>query len=425
MAGRPRSPARWSRHSMWRSRPRATFSATVSDGKMRASWKLRPRPSMALRSGPHEVTSTPRKWIFPLSRLMSPDSRSKIVVLPAPLGPMRPRISPGWSENVTSLTARIPPKRFVRPATSMTGWPTSDSVPSSLAYVAGRTGAASPASAWAPLLLAPEPSATEPAPSRNTERRMSPRSSSSAVGPENRTSPFSRKYARSAMVRATLTDCSTRMIVQPWAWIARTILSSSSTMVGARPRDSSSMMSSFGLATKAMPSASCCCSPPERLPASWSQRSARRGNWTSTSSILAWTSLGSSLAKSHVPALKCSSTVSVGNTALPPGTCTMPAWAACTASAWVMSRPSKKMAPPTGSTRPLMALSSVDLPAPFVPRRATISFSFTSTSTPKRIWTVSYLTSTPLQMSSGRSGPPAASALRSAAPAAIDMAACS
>ena len=53
------------------------------------------------------------------------------------------------------------------------------------------------------------------APSRNTERSTSGRSSSSAVGPWNRISPFSMKYAVSAMVSARFTDCSTRMIVVP------------------------------------------------------------------------------------------------------------------------------------------------------------------------------------------------------------------
>ena len=38
-----------------------------------------------------------------------------------------------------------------------------------------------------------------------------------------------------------------------------------------------------------------------------------------------------------------------------------------------MSRPSKKIDPPMGSTTPDTAFSSVDLPAPFVPSRATHS----------------------------------------------------
>ena len=60
-----------------------------------------------------------------------------------------------------------------------------------------------------------------------------------------------------------------------------------------------------------------------------------------------------------------------------------------------MSRPSKTMVPAPGSTEPLIALRRVDLPAPFVPRRATISPSRTSKSTPKRTWVLPYDTSTP------------------------------
>ena len=148
-------------------------------------------------------------------------------------------------------------------------------------------------------------------------------------------------------------------------------------MIGARPSDSSSMMSSFGSAMNAIASASICCSPPEMSPARWSRWSRSRGKRCSISSRAAVTRASSSL-NSHEAARKCSATVSVGNTAFPPGTCTIPSCAPVTGSAWVMSRPSKKMRPPTGSTTPAMARNSVDLPAPFVPSRATISPSCTS-----------------------------------------------
>jgi len=47
----------------------------------------------------------------------------KMVLLPEPLGPMRPRISPGETPNYTLLTAVNPPKRLVRLATvSMPRW---------------------------------------------------------------------------------------------------------------------------------------------------------------------------------------------------------------------------------------------------------------------------------------------------------------
>ena len=115
------------------------------------------------------------------------------------------------------------------------------------------------------------------APSRNTERRTSGRSSSSAVGPWKRISPFSMKYALSATVRATFTDCSTRMIVVPWSRSAARSRAAGSTTAGARPSDSSSIISSRGLAMNAMPSVSICCWPPDRLPAGSSQPLAQDG----------------------------------------------------------------------------------------------------------------------------------------------------
>ena len=41
----------------------------------------------------------------------------KIVLLPEPFGPMRPRISPSSTAKETSLTAEKPPNLFVRPET--------------------------------------------------------------------------------------------------------------------------------------------------------------------------------------------------------------------------------------------------------------------------------------------------------------------
>src|SRR5262245_29508636 len=43
-----------------------------------------------------------------------PVSRLTSVVLPAPLGPIRPRISPGATEKSTALVATSPPKRLDR-----------------------------------------------------------------------------------------------------------------------------------------------------------------------------------------------------------------------------------------------------------------------------------------------------------------------
>ena len=44
----------------------------------------------------------------------------KQVVLPEPLGPMSPRISPGFTSKETLLSAVKPPKRLIRPLTPST-----------------------------------------------------------------------------------------------------------------------------------------------------------------------------------------------------------------------------------------------------------------------------------------------------------------
>jgi hypothetical protein len=63
--------------------------------------------------------------------------------------------------------------------------------------------------------------------------------------------------------------------------------------MGARPSDSSSIISSRGLAMKAMPSVSICCSPPDRLPARSPQRSRSVGKCSSTASVDSATYAGS------------------------------------------------------------------------------------------------------------------------------------
>src|SRR2546427_13088226 len=59
--------------------------------------------------------------IDPAVGVISPSSIWIVVVLPAPFGPKRPRISPGWISNDTPSTAVNSPNRFVRPRTSTIG----------------------------------------------------------------------------------------------------------------------------------------------------------------------------------------------------------------------------------------------------------------------------------------------------------------
>src|SRR5580700_1880266 len=70
--------------------------------------------------GGRPAISRPWKRIEPAVGANVPESMLKIVLLPEPLGPIRPRISPSATPNETLLTAVNPPKRLQRPATSST-----------------------------------------------------------------------------------------------------------------------------------------------------------------------------------------------------------------------------------------------------------------------------------------------------------------
>ena len=70
-------------------------SSTVRAGNRRASWNERPRPRQARSATERpEMSSSPRSTV-PRSAGTKPEIRSNSVVLPAPLGPMMPTISPG------------------------------------------------------------------------------------------------------------------------------------------------------------------------------------------------------------------------------------------------------------------------------------------------------------------------------------------
>jgi hypothetical protein len=53
--------------------------------------------------------SSPRMVMVPRSGLRWPSTHSMVVVLPAPFGPMRPKISPCWTSSDTSSTATVEP----------------------------------------------------------------------------------------------------------------------------------------------------------------------------------------------------------------------------------------------------------------------------------------------------------------------------
>src|SRR3954462_9373791 len=70
--------------------------------------------------GARPAISSPWNRIDPAVGGNVPDSMLKIVLLPEPLGPIRPRISPSATWNDTLATAVKPPKRFTSPLISST-----------------------------------------------------------------------------------------------------------------------------------------------------------------------------------------------------------------------------------------------------------------------------------------------------------------
>src|SRR3972149_2444067 len=60
----------------------------------------------------------PLSLITPESGTRAPDTRLNSVVLPAPLGPIRPTISPWFTWKSTRVTAASPPKCLVTPSPS-------------------------------------------------------------------------------------------------------------------------------------------------------------------------------------------------------------------------------------------------------------------------------------------------------------------
>jgi hypothetical protein len=73
-------------------------------------WYVRLRPSAARRWGGKRVTFRPNRVICPSVGCVSPLTRLKSVVLPAPFGPIRARRSPGATARLTLSTARSPSK---------------------------------------------------------------------------------------------------------------------------------------------------------------------------------------------------------------------------------------------------------------------------------------------------------------------------
>ncbi len=94
-----------------------TFSATVMDTNVCAIWKVRPTPRRQMRRGARPVMVSPARRTRPLSGCSWPPSMLKIVVLPAPFGPMTASSLPASTANVTLLAATTPPNDLLNPST--------------------------------------------------------------------------------------------------------------------------------------------------------------------------------------------------------------------------------------------------------------------------------------------------------------------
>ena len=219
-----------------------------------------------------------------------------------------------------------------------------------------------------------------------TERRMSGRSSSSAVGPSKRTWPFSMNTARSASSRATFTDCSTTTIVVPRA----VDLPDDVEQLGhdgrrqperqlvdhehAGPGDQRAGQGEhLLLAARQGPRRQV---EPRRQRRE--QRQHLRGGGGQTAP---------GRRRTIQPASRrFSATVRLGNVLAPPGMSARPRWASRVGGhAGDLLAAEAHRARGRLQSRPLMPLSTVDLPAPFVPSRATSSPGATSKSNPSTI----------------------------------------
>src|ERR1043166_1166944 len=131
------------------------------------------------------------------------------------------------------------------------------------------------------------------------------------------------------------------------------------------------------------PSASICCSPPERLPASCWRRSSKRGKHSKQNSRFSL--MRARAVARNAPSSKFSSTVSLGNSRRPSGTSAMPR---STISS--VERPTRSCLVPSistvtvpalGRTMPMMHFMSVLLPLPLVPSSTTVSPALTVSDT--------------------------------------------
>jgi hypothetical protein len=101
------------------SAPVATFWRTVMEAKICGIWKVRAMPSRQQRFGGSPRMFCPSKLICPAEVGNTPVQTLSSVVLPAPLGPATPSISPRSMSKLTPSSARNAPNRRTTPSSDM------------------------------------------------------------------------------------------------------------------------------------------------------------------------------------------------------------------------------------------------------------------------------------------------------------------
>src|SRR5881628_2414629 len=107
--------------------------------------------------------------------------------------------------------------------------------------------------------------------------------------------------------------------------------------------------------------------------------------------------------RTYAPMARFSCTVRWGKTRRPSGQCAIPDFKMVAGSRFWISRPSKTMRPALGRSRPEIARSVEDLPAPLAPIKQTSSPAATARSIPRSAVTAPYAAATPSIFSTTRS----------------------
>jgi hypothetical protein len=150
----------------------------------------------------------------------------------------------------------------------------------------------------------------------------------------------------------------------------RSVAKTCPTSFGDSPAEGSSSISTRGSVSSARAAASICRCPPDSVPASTPGRAARSGN---ISNIAAIRPARAGFGSSSAAISRFSRMLSRVKMFSVCGTKPSPRRTRSCGEAPVISAPSSRTVPPITGTSPITALISVDLPAPFGPRIASVS----------------------------------------------------